>query len=212
MSNPMVPPEAVTPIPPPVLQLPWGVVGPGGMVTLTPNAFEFLTRLWAALQGSGGTFELIIEALDATTRGQLAALAGDLDSLKAAIFRSQLAPPAANDFGVSFTCADISTKALGAVIARVPISIPWTIPVTLFRSTGKVGTAPIADTAFDLQIDTVSIGTATWLAGQTTPTFTKATATVAVNGDYLDLVTPANLNGMAGAFGLTIMGTKHLPI
>jgi hypothetical protein len=43
------------PVPPPVINLPWGSVGAGGQVFLNPQSFEFLQWLWSALQG-GSTF------------------------------------------------------------------------------------------------------------------------------------------------------------
>ena len=59
MPGPNNPPEAGFPIPPPVIQLPWGAVGAGGEVWLNQNSFDFLTRLWAAIQGGGGIIETV---------------------------------------------------------------------------------------------------------------------------------------------------------
>jgi hypothetical protein len=52
MAGPNTPVYATFPIPPPVIQLPWGKVE-NGMVTLTPSAYEFLQWMWAAIQGQG---------------------------------------------------------------------------------------------------------------------------------------------------------------
>ena len=59
MPGPNNPPEAGFPIPPPVIQLPWGAVSAGGEVWLNQNSFDFLTRLWAAIQGAGGIVEIV---------------------------------------------------------------------------------------------------------------------------------------------------------
>lgn len=58
MPGPVVAPAG--PIPPPVLQLPWGTVGPGGMVTLTAEAYGFLQLLWSSIQGQGGIIDVTL--------------------------------------------------------------------------------------------------------------------------------------------------------
>lgn len=64
MANPSIPVVAPGgPIPPPVLQLPWGKVGPNGDVSLTSSAYEFLQLLWSALQGGGGIIDLTTVSL-----------------------------------------------------------------------------------------------------------------------------------------------------
>lgn len=203
------------PIPPPVLQLPWGQVGPGGTVTLTPQALEFLQLLWSALQGGGGIIDLTSAGFPAPgimtalvqgaleQDGRQAALVGGAGAQLAAVLQQP------RPFGVTFTCRDIASFPLGVVVARAPAGLAWNMPAGLAHSCGKVTTAPSTNTAFDLQVDGVSVGTATWLTGSTVPSFTKAAASLVRETDYLDLVTPANLHGMAGAFGLTIMGTQH---
>ena len=110
--------------------------------------------------------------------------------------------------GACFSSADISTQALSTIVARAVFGYAWTMPASLPNSVGKVTTAPSANTSFDLQVNGSSVGTVTWLSGSTTPTFNKASDSNLSIGDYLDLVTPSNLNGMAGAFGLTIIGTR----
>lgn len=110
--------------------------------------------------------------------------------------------------GITFSAASIGTKPLATVVARYPITFTQTMPATLPHSRGKVSVGPTAQTDFDLQVDGVSVGTVRFAIGATTPTFIKAADTVLVESDYLDLVTPANLNGMSGAFGLTINTVK----
>lgn len=216
MANPSIPVVAPGgPVPPPVLQLPWGQVGPGGQVMLTASAYEFLQLLWSALQGGSGVIDLTAAGFPAP--GIMQAMAGGLiaqDGRQAALVAGVVAQLAAVlqqplPFGVTFTCRDISSFPVSTVVARAPAGIAWDMPVGLFRSTGKVTGGPIADTAFDLQVDGASVGTATWLSGSTVATFTKAAQSIVRETDYLDLVTPASFHGMAGAFGLTIMGSQH---
>lgn len=212
---PFTPVIASTQVPPPVLQLPWGTVGPNGDVTLTSTSFEFLQLLWAALQGQGGVFDATILGIPAAGVTQALAqglIADDgrapaLDGGALGALAAVLSAP--RPFGVTFTCTDISTKPLSTIVARAPAGINWNMPVGLAHSCGKVTTGPSAPTAFDLQVDGVSVGTATWAAAATVPTFTKAAPSIVRETDFLDLVTPANLNGMAGAFGLTVMGTQR---
>lgn len=57
MPGPNTPTTASLPVPPPVLNLPWGRVQAGGDVLLTVQAIQFLQELWAALQGQGGVID-----------------------------------------------------------------------------------------------------------------------------------------------------------
>lgn len=65
MTDPVKAPKL--PIPPPVWQLPWGQVGPGGTVNLTPEALGFLQLLWSAIQGQGGIIDISVQ--DSSTAG-----------------------------------------------------------------------------------------------------------------------------------------------
>lgn len=111
-------------------------------------------------------------------------------------------------FGFAVTVPDISTQPVSTIISRFVSRIEWTIPAGMTDSGGRVTTAPGANTDFDILRNGVSVGTARWETGSTSPIFIMAAPTALVNNDYVDVVTPANFNGMAGPFGLTIMGTK----
>lgn len=54
MSTPPVPAASAS-VPPPVKLLPWGTTSDGRPVTLTQSSFDFLTKLWAAANGQGGS-------------------------------------------------------------------------------------------------------------------------------------------------------------
>lgn len=211
-TNPTNPVIAGSPLPPPLFQLPWGTLRNDGTVYLTPQALGFLQALWAGLQGGGGVIDIITilePGGSSMSSGMVQSLAQQLiDESLPFVYRPVSEPPD-HRFGVNFSKPNIATAAPSAIMARSPAGVNWTMPTLLGASFGVVQSAPSADTAFDLQIDGVSVGTATWLAGQTTATFTKTSpSNLRAKHDYLDLVTPANLNGMSGAFGLTIMGVK----
>lgn len=59
------------PVPPPPMQLEWTTRGPDGLTRLTPPAMDFLQKLWAAVQGSGGVID--IGLLTAMTPGAIQA-------------------------------------------------------------------------------------------------------------------------------------------
>jgi hypothetical protein len=123
-------------------------------------------------------------------------------------------PPIAinNPFGVTFSCADISTKPLNTIVARFPAGIAWTLPATTSTPPGyvegKVTTGPSANTDFELHVDGVLQAIVRWASGSTTPVLLNSVDIIFAEGDYLDLVSPASFNGMAGAFGLTVMGVR----
>ena len=110
--------------------------------------------------------------------------------------------------GASFTAQDISTKPTSKVISRFCSPYAWTLPSGAADCEGRVDTAPTATVTFSLLKNGSSIGTVSWASGSNTPTFSVSTSVSFSVGDYLDLETPSNLNGMAGAFGLSIIGTR----
>jgi len=57
MTNPETPAGSSGQSPPPVLNLPWGRVSSGGDVYLSITALEFLEKLWASVNGTGGVVE-----------------------------------------------------------------------------------------------------------------------------------------------------------
>ncbi len=83
MATPVSPPGFL--VPPPVIQLPWGIVGPMGHVTLTSQSFEFLQLLWSAVQGFGGIidqFTALVEASEDLTVGALVNIWDDAGSFR----------------------------------------------------------------------------------------------------------------------------------
>jgi hypothetical protein len=69
--------------------------------------------------------------------------------------------------------------------------------------------APVAQTDFDIQSPPgVSIGTMRFAAASLTATFIKASSTAIPLGQMLQIVCPANLNGMTGTVSGSIKGTR----
>lgn len=87
-SNPALAP--LRPIPPPVIQLPWGELR-SGHVWLNQTSLEFLQLLWAMIQGQGGVLDQILLALDIS--GVVTGLASGLieQDDRAALFPAPLA-------------------------------------------------------------------------------------------------------------------------
>jgi hypothetical protein len=117
--------------------------------------------------------------------------------------------------GATFSSREISNQPVSVVIARAPAGYNWTLPATTSSPPGKVDgyvdTAPTANVDFAVLKDGVSLATVRWASGSHTPTLICA-ADIAFagppTGDYLDLKTPADLHGMSGPWGLTIIGTR----
>lgn len=59
--------KATFPVPPPVLNLPFGQVENDGQVYLTVSGMQFMQVMWAAIQGSGGLIDQSAIAQPATT-------------------------------------------------------------------------------------------------------------------------------------------------
>ncbi len=64
-------------------------------------------------------------------------------------------------------------------------------------SEGHAGTAPSAATSFDIQKNGGSIGSMDFASAATVATFTVASTTDLAAGDRLEIIAPANLNGLA---------------
>lgn len=94
-----------------------------------------------------------------------------------------------------------------------PTSIGWTLPAGLADCVGTIGgdtpTAPSAQTDFSIESPVgTAIGTMRFAASSLTATFIKATPTPIAGSQTVQLVAPANLNGMTGTLFASIVGTK----
>lgn len=96
---------------------------------------------------------------------------------------------------------------VGAFVGGVPtvsvsvLSYPFprsvTFPSGLTNSQGYAGTAPSAQTDFDIRRNGVSVGTMGFANGSQTAVFTMASDTQYTAGQRLEVVAPANLNGLS---------------
>jgi hypothetical protein len=94
--------------------------------------------------------------------------------------------------------------------------IAYTLPAGLADCQGTItndgstaAVAPTAQTDFDIQSPPgTSIGTMRFAAGSLTATFIKASQSSIPLGQMLQIVTPANLNGMTGTLSGSIKGTR----
>lgn len=125
MSGP-IPDAPSGPIPPPVAQAPWSSPSfAGGLANLTPNAFEFLTKLWAAVAGNGGLID-VVTAMQAEAR-----LTIFIDAEAAAV-RINSAPVQAFNFSGDIVATETSpgvievsvTGASGGTVTSVAIASP----------------------------------------------------------------------------------------
>lgn len=106
---------------------------------------------------------------------------------------------------------------VGAFVGGVPtvsvsvLSYPFprsvTFPSGLTNSQGYAGTAPSAQTDFDIQRNGVSVGTMGFANGSQTAVFTMASATQYTIGQRLEVIAPANLNGLSDLM-MSLAGTE----
>lgn len=95
------------------------------------------------------------------------------------------------------------------VIAEFVTDIAWSMPAGLPDAAAKVtGTAPSADTDFDIQVAGVSVGTMRCPSGLTTFVFIKAATSAVASSATVQLVAPASLNGMNGRIFGSIVGER----
>lgn len=98
--------------------------------------------------------------------------------------------------------------AINSVVMRFLAVRNFRLPVDLTNSQGRNATAPSAQTDFDIQKNGSSIGTMSFASSATTATFTFSSATDFVAGDRLEVVAPANLNGLAD-LAITLSGIRR---
>lgn len=89
------------------------------------------------------------------------------------------------------------TPVVSVVTQRFVLPRVFTIVVSAIPSEGHVGTTASAQTDFDLQKNGVSFGTMGFANASAVAVFTVASATTFAAADRLDVVAPANLNGLA---------------
>lgn len=99
--------------------------------------------------------------------------------------------------------------ATSTTVMRALIDLPMEIPAGGTGSQSHAGTAPNAETDFDLQKNGVSFGTMRFANAANTATFIVASATTFAAGDRLEIVSPANLNTLAN-LSFAIRGNRSV--
>lgn len=108
------------------------------------------------------------------------------------------------------------TPTASKILAYFDTPLAWTMPsgltdaqADIVDSDSATATAPTAQTDFDIQSPPgTSVGTMRFAASSLTATFIKASNTSVPLGQSTVIVAPASLNGITGAIGGSIKGTR----
>ncbi|MBA3588310.1 hypothetical protein [Methylibium sp.] len=97
-----------------------------------------------------------------------------------------------------------------AVVVRVPVARAVSFAANFAGSYGTASAAATASTAFDVQKNGVSVGTATFAAAATTATFVTAAGAVVslLAGDVLSIIAPATPDTTLANAGFVLAGTR----
>jgi hypothetical protein len=97
-----------------------------------------------------------------------------------------------------------------AKILRIPIARAVTFPANFANSLGKASANATGSTAFDIQKNGTSVGTATFAAAGATATFTSSggTAVSFAAGDLLSIIGPGTADATLADIGFVLAGTR----
>lgn len=168
-TNPQTPQAASFPIPPPVGNFPFIDTTSGA---LTPMGWEFLQKLWASIQGSGGIIDTSL--LTTLTPGVVAAMIESLAGLPVFRLYGNLA----------------RAPTPGQILFSIPMAGDECFPANMARNIGIMTAAPTADASFPILVNTVQVGSMNVAAGQTLATWTLADSYTAAKGDILEFQAP----------------------
>ena len=93
-----------------------------------------------------------------------------------------------------------------AVLFQYVASRPFALPAGLAASRGYAKTAATAQADFDLRKNGLSVGTASFAAAATTPSFTFGSAQGFAPGDRLEVVCPSTADATLADISLTLAG------
>lgn len=93
------------------------------------------------------------------------------------------------------------------VLYRFKTAVPFSLPSSLTGSTGDAGTVATASTVFSIKKNGTEIGTATYAAGGTVPTFAASSSTSFAVGDVLSVVAPGTADATLADAEITLLGT-----
>jgi len=114
--------------------------------------------------------------------------------------------PVTEPFDVGLHLPDLSTA--GALLAEIVLARPVDFPAAFAGSTGYARIAATAETVLDVQKNGSAIGTVTFAAASSTPTFALASATSFAAGDRLGIVNEDPADATLAGGSLTFAGTR----
>jgi hypothetical protein len=100
--------------------------------------------------------------------------------------------------------SDAQTCLFHVIAGSEKVDLNKSLPYSLI----KCGTAPTAQTTFDILINNVSRGSAVIAAGQTSGTFTWNTKRTLNGGDVVKIVGPATADATLADVGITLVGVR----
>ncbi len=201
MANPQVPAEASFPIPPPAGNL--QVTDSRGF--LTPMAWEFLQKLWAAIQGSNGLADLFL-ALQPSPGIMSAAVESQL--AEAFMLLQPQAGRRPEQPIVRFYGSFPEAMAADEELFDVEMTGDEHFPAGLGRNLGKVSVAPDADVTFPITVNGTPVGTMNVASGALVATWTMAAPYNAARGDRLRFAGPTPANNALRRPSYTFVGTR----
>jgi hypothetical protein len=95
-----------------------------------------------------------------------------------------------------------------ALVTRVPVARAVTFPASLAGSIAKASVAATATANFNVQKNSISVGTITFAAGATSATFTAASPITCATGDVLSIVAPSTADATLANIGIVLAGTR----
>jgi hypothetical protein len=114
--------------------------------------------------------------------------------------------PVTEPFDVGLHLPDLSTA--GALLAEIVLARPVDFPAALSGSTGYARIAATTESMLDVQKNGSNIGTVTFAAASSTPTFALASATSFAAGDRLGIVNQDPADATLAGVSLTFAGTR----
>jgi hypothetical protein len=94
------------------------------------------------------------------------------------------------------------------LVLRLAVARAFTLPASLTGSTAKAKTASTGSASFEIQQDSVAIGTINFTAGNTTGSFTFASATTFAAGSILEIYAPATADATLADISVTFLGSR----